>query len=92
MVSLVDALFSAFSPQCYVYQPTGAPLLAGKPTITSITQVHFEPPDQDWRTQVRGLANVALNIYLVDLRENRKLREQRNPENARPFCACCWLR
>jgi Pvc16 N-terminal domain/Carboxypeptidase regulatory-like domain len=43
------------------------------------TQVRFQPPDEDWRTFVANLtvagqpAN-ALNVYLVDLRENRKLR------------------
>ena len=47
--------------------------------ITSNTQVRFQPPDEDWRTYVKTLtvsgnpAN-ALNVYLVDLRENRKLR------------------
>lgn len=43
------------------------------------TQVRCQPPDDDWRTFVANLtvagqpAN-ALNVYLVDLRENRKLR------------------
>jgi hypothetical protein len=42
-------------------------------------QVRFQPPDEDWRTYVKNLtigANHvnALNFYLVDLRENRKLR------------------
>lgn len=42
-------------------------------------QIRFQPPDTDWRTYVSNLtvggqpAN-ALNIYLADLRENRKLR------------------
>jgi len=39
--------------------------------ITSENQIHFEPPDADWQS---GLAILALNIYLVDIRENRKLR------------------
>ncbi len=40
MLDLPDGsvLFSHFSPQLYVYQPTGTPLPAGKPTITSVTQ------------------------------------------------------
>jgi Pvc16 N-terminal domain/Carboxypeptidase regulatory-like domain len=39
------------------------------------TQVGFQPPDKDWRTVVKGLGDKrALNVYLVDLRENRKLR------------------
>jgi hypothetical protein len=47
--------------------------------LTNEAQVRFQPPDADWRTFVANLtvdsqpAN-ALNIYLVDLRENRKLR------------------
>jgi hypothetical protein len=49
------------------------------PGITSDAQVKFQPPDEAWRTYVKTLtvggnpAN-ALNVYLVDLRENRKLR------------------
>jgi hypothetical protein len=43
------------------------------------TQVRFEPPNQDWRTYVSNLTVGgnpvnALNIYLADLRENRRLR------------------
>jgi hypothetical protein len=47
--------------------------------FTSDDQVRFQPPDDDWRSYVKTLsvggspAN-ALNVYLVDLRENRKLR------------------
>jgi hypothetical protein len=47
--------------------------------ITDAAQVRFRAPDHDWRTYVSGL-NVgghpapALNVYLVDLRENRRLR------------------
>jgi hypothetical protein len=47
--------------------------------LTDEVQVRFQPPDADWRTFVANLtvggqpAN-ALNIYLADLRENRKLR------------------
>jgi hypothetical protein len=47
--------------------------------LTSDDQVRFQPPDDDWRTYVKTLSVAgqpanALNIYLVDLRENRKLR------------------
>ena len=40
MLDLPDGtvLFSHFASQLYVYQPTGAPLTAGKPTISNITQ------------------------------------------------------
>lgn len=47
--------------------------------ITSDVQVRFQPPDEDWRNLVKNLTvggNLvnSLNVYLVDLRENRKLR------------------
>jgi len=38
-------------------------------------QVWFEPPVPSWRSALVNNSNaIALNIYLVDLRENRKLR------------------
>ena len=55
-------------------------LLVGRVAgITSPSQVRFQPPDDDWRTavtnlQVNGQPANALNVYLVDLRENRELR------------------
>ncbi|HEY8550339.1 MAG TPA: Pvc16 family protein [Vicinamibacterales bacterium] len=42
--------------------------------ITSADQVGFQPPDQDWRNHVGTLSGTALNVYLVALAENRKLR------------------
>src|SRR5262245_1718256 len=45
--------------------------------ITDITiedQVGFQPPDEEWRGHVTNLEGTALNVYLVDLRENRQLR------------------
>lgn len=49
------------------------------PEIISEEQVRFQPPDDVWRTYVTGLTVDsqpvnALNVYLVELRENRKLR------------------
>jgi hypothetical protein len=50
------------------------------PALTDESQVRFQPPDEDWRTYVAtlvgpdGLPAMALNVYLADLRENRKLR------------------
>lgn len=38
------------------------------------TQFRFQPPDYDLRTYVNGQSLNIINIYLVDLRENRKLR------------------
>jgi hypothetical protein len=53
--------------------------------ITGDDQVGFQPPDDDWRTYVKNLgAKPALNVYLIDLRENRKLRSNdrvRNVQN-----------
>jgi hypothetical protein len=48
------------------------------------TQIGFQPPDSDWSTVVKGRNVNALNLYLVDLRENRKLRtneRERRVEN-----------
>lgn len=47
--------------------------------LTDEAQVRFQPPDLNWRTYVTNLvvggnSASALNIYLLDLRENRKLR------------------
>ncbi|OYQ09394.1 hypothetical protein B7R77_20945 [Ralstonia solanacearum K60] len=48
--------------------------------LTADGQIRFQPPDEDWRALVPtitdGAGNPAnsLNVYLVDLRENRKLR------------------
>jgi hypothetical protein len=42
--------------------------------ITSEAQVRFRPPDDDWRSEVVNLNAPALNVYLMELRENRKLR------------------
>jgi hypothetical protein len=44
------------------------------PTITSLLQVRFQPPDDDWRTYVSTLGQVALNVYMIELKENRELR------------------
>ena len=44
------------------------------PDLTDPGQIRFKPPDEAWRIYVSGLQVNALNIYLVDLRENRKLR------------------
>jgi len=43
-------------------------------TLTTDAHVRFQPPDADWRTFVSTLTGMALNLYLADLRENRRLR------------------
>lgn len=50
------------------------------PGITTEAQVRFQPPDDTWRTDVVNLNQMALNVYLIELRENRRLRS-----NARRF-------
>jgi len=45
------------------------------PKITSPLQVRFQPPDDDWRTYVSTLGHPALNVYMVELKENRELRK-----------------
>ena len=47
--------------------------------ITHESQIRFQPPDESWRTYVSNLTVDgqpvnALNVYLWDVRENRKLR------------------
>jgi hypothetical protein len=47
--------------------------------ITGEEQIGFQPPDEKWRDYVStltlgGKPADALNVYLIDLRENRKLR------------------
>jgi hypothetical protein len=44
------------------------------PGITTPLQVRFDPPDDDWRGYVTTLGQVALNVYMVELKENRELR------------------
>jgi hypothetical protein len=42
--------------------------------LTNENQIRFQPPDQDWRTHVGTLHGNALNVYLLSLSENLKLR------------------
>jgi hypothetical protein len=48
--------------------------------LTSDAQVRFQPPDDEWRALVPTITDAdgnpanSLNVYLADLRENRKLR------------------
>lgn len=50
-------------------------LRAGTPATVLDEQIGFRPPDSEWRTDVDGLSpRRALNVYLTELRENRKLR------------------
>lgn len=48
--------------------------------LSADTQVTFQPPDDDWRASVPGITDssgnpsASLNVYLADVRENRRLR------------------
>ncbi|MBB5429127.1 hypothetical protein HDG40_007322 [Paraburkholderia sp. JPY158] len=46
----------------------------GLPVLVKDAQLGFQPPDDDWRTLVFLNNDLSLNVYLVDMRENRKLR------------------
>lgn len=48
-------------------------LLANTALATS-AQVRFQPPDAQLTSDVQNLNQMVLNVYLVELRENRKLR------------------
>ena len=49
--------------------------IASVPGISTDAQVGFQPPNDDWHTYVSNLGTqLALNVYLIDLREDRKLR------------------
>jgi hypothetical protein len=61
-------------------------LLAEVDGLADEVQVRYQPPDEDWRTgianlTVGGQSAIALNIYLVDLRENRKIRSNERVRN-----------
>jgi hypothetical protein len=43
------------------------------PLITSPLQVRFQPPDDAWRTEVSTLGKPALNVYMIELKENREM-------------------
>jgi hypothetical protein len=49
-------------------------LLAGVPGLVLPTQVRFQPPEGTLRTDVLNVNRMVVCVYLVDLRENRKLR------------------
>lgn len=42
--------------------------------IDPTLMIGFQPPDEDWRTKAVPPDRNALNVYLVELRENRRLR------------------
>lgn len=49
-------------------------LISGVDGIDDDTQVRFQPPDDTWKQYVATLEKNAVNVYLVELRENRALR------------------
>jgi Pvc16 N-terminal domain/Carboxypeptidase regulatory-like domain len=58
--------------------------------IKDESQVRFQPPDDDWRSYVKNL-NVSgkpvnsLNVYLVDMRENRLLHSNERVRDVQNF-------
>ncbi|MBK1699390.1 Pvc16 family protein [Thiococcus pfennigii] len=48
--------------------------LSGSDPQVHESQIRFQPPNDDWRAHVQNVNKPALNICLVDLRENRALR------------------
>jgi hypothetical protein len=42
--------------------------------LTSPSQVRFQPPDAAFRLDVVNMNAMALNVYLIEIRDNRKLR------------------
>lgn len=76
MLSLVDNLLRQSLMDGVVgLQATSMPPAppAPLPPVTE-DQVGFRPPDDQWVKDVKNLQLNALNVYLVDLRENRNLR------------------
>ena len=49
-------------------------ILREVPALIDDQHVRFQPPDDVLRTDIGNLAGISLDVYLVDLRENRKLR------------------
>jgi hypothetical protein len=49
-------------------------LLVDQIAALTAAQVRFQPPDAAFRTDVVNLNLMALNVYLIELREDRKLR------------------
>jgi hypothetical protein len=49
-------------------------LLDQIPGLTTEAQVRFQPPDATLRTDVANLDRMVLDVYLVELRDNRRLR------------------
>lgn len=50
-------------------------LLVGRVAgIGDVAQVGFAPPDGVWQSTINNGADEALNVYLVEVRENRQLR------------------
>jgi hypothetical protein len=43
-------------------------------SLAGVSQVGFEPPNEDWRSAVAAAGEERLNLYLYDMKENRRLR------------------
>jgi hypothetical protein len=49
-------------------------LIRGIPGLT-VNDIGFDPPNADWRQRVGVAGRLLINAYLIDLRENRRLRK-----------------
>ena len=67
MIRLLDDLLRHYLKQVPELSPGSA-----QPVLDD--QVGFQPPDDQWRNQVTTSMRNAYNVYLVELRENRRLR------------------
>ena len=72
------------------------PGLRAGPGTPKPEQIGIRPPDDDWRAFVAGLVTLkALNIYLVELREHRRLRTSERSlrvEGGTAFETPAWAR
>lgn len=58
-------------------------LMSTVPLLADETQVRFDPPNDDWRKYVATLDALALDVYLIDVRQNRSLRTTDRPPPTR---------
>lgn len=54
------------------------------PALAGMTQVDFEPPNEDWRQTVVAAGEERVNLYLYDLRENLKLYSNERTREVHP--------
>jgi len=78
MLDLLDNLLR----QLLMDRVTGLRVETTPPTPVMPEQVGFRPPNDQWVQDVGDLRLNALNVFLIDLRENRKLRSNERERGA----------